>query len=150
MPTKILNLARLDRKLKRLPTATKTRIRAAMEKGADKIVAMMKRLAPSSSDGSHGQPPGTLRDSIGWTWGQAPKGSFAIATLKGAGVGGDLTLTIYAGSTIAFYARWLEFGTTKMPASPYFYVSWRAYRKEVRREVRKAVRDAARATAQGG
>ena len=64
--------------------------------------------------------------------------------------GGDLTLTIYAGSTTAFYARWQEFGTANMPASPYFYVSWRANRKQVRRGVRKAVRDAARATAQGG
>lgn len=149
MPSKILNLAKLDKKLKRLPPETKKRVKQAMEQAADKVVAMMKNLAPESADGSHGRPAGTLRDSIGWTWGAAPKGSFVLAALKGAGVGGDLTLTIYAGNKEAYYARWQEFGTVKMPASPYFYVSWRANRKEARREVRKAVRDSAKAAARG-
>ncbi|WP_342366118.1 HK97 gp10 family phage protein [Rhizobium sp. CFBP 8752] len=87
---KILNLARLDRKLKRLPTVARERIRLGMEEAADDIVAMMKSLVPKDS--------GTLRDSIGWTWGKAPKGSMVMATAKGS-LGADLTLTIYAGNS---------------------------------------------------
>lgn len=139
--TTILGLAKLERKLKRLPTVAKTQIRAAMAEAADDIVAMMKSLVPERT--------GALRDSIGWTWGQAPKGSIIVSTLKGAGVGGDLTITIYAGNAEAYYARWVEFGTQKMKAQPYFYFSWRASRKDARKKVRAATRKAAKQVAAG-
>jgi HK97 gp10 family phage protein len=152
--TKILNLVKLDRKLKSLPTVAKSHIRAEMEKVADTIVAMMKNLVPVDD--------GALRDSIGWTWGKAPKGSMVIAAVKG-GLAGDLTLTIYAGNDKAYYARWVEFGTaghinggkfkgTKNPgtnARPFFYVSWRANKKSAVRAVRKATRNAAKKVAAG-
>ena len=139
--TTIIGLAKLERKLKRLPVAARETIRAAMEAAADEIVAMMKGLVPDAT--------GALRDSIGWTWGQAPKGSMVISTLKGAGVGGDLTLTIFAGNAEAYYARWVEFGTQKMRAQPYFYVSWRTNRRNARRKVRAAVRKSAKQAAAG-
>ncbi|WP_430259788.1 HK97 gp10 family phage protein [Neorhizobium sp. IRS_2294] len=151
---KILNLARLDRKLKRLPTVARVRIRLGMEEAADEIVAMMKSLVPKDS--------GTLRDSIGWTWGKAPKGSMVMATAKGS-LGADLTLTIYAGNSDAYYARWVEFGTVGHTnagkfagsdnpgtrAQPFFYVSWRANKRAAKRIVRKASRDAAKKVAAG-
>nr|WP_319250503.1 HK97-gp10 family putative phage morphogenesis protein [uncultured Celeribacter sp.] len=139
---KIQNLLRLERKLSRLPKETKKRIREAMRRAADEIVAMMKSLVPVDD--------GTLQESIGWTWGAAPSGTFVIASLKGAGVGGDMTITIFAGGKEAYYARWQEFGTVSMPASPYFFVSWRAAnrgRKGAKAQVRKAVREAAREVA---
>ena len=152
--TKLLNLARLDRKLKRLPVVASQKIRMAMENVADDIVAMMKSLVAVED--------GDLRDSIGWTWGKAPKGSMAVATVK-ASLGGDLTITIYAGSSEAYYARWVEFGTARhsikgrfegtvhpgTAAQPYFYVSFRANRKSGLRAIRKATRDAARQVASG-
>jgi len=141
--TKILGLAKLQRKISRLPKVARETIQAAMEKVADDIVAMMKSLVSVSADGSHGNAPGTLRDSIGWTWGKAPKGSTVFASVN-ASLGGDLTITLYAGNTEAFYARWEEFGTQKSPASPYFYVSWRANKRSAKREIRAATRRAAR------
>lgn len=152
--SKLLNLVKLDRKLKRLPTVAKTHIQSEMEKTADSIVSMMKSLVPKDD--------GTLMDSIGWTWGKAPKGSMVIAAVK-SGLAGDLTLTIYAGSAKAYYARWVEFGTaahvnggmfkgTKNPgtnARPFFYVSWRANKKSAVRAVRKATRASARKVAAG-
>jgi HK97 gp10 family phage protein len=145
---KILNLARLQRKLNRLPEVAKNTIRSAMAQAADEIVAMMKSLAPVSADGSHGNPAGTLRDSIGWTWGKPPKGASIVASVK-ASLGGDLTITIYAGSTEAFYARWQEFGTQNITASPYFYVSWRASKKSAKAKVRAGIRKAAKQVAAG-
>jgi HK97 gp10 family phage protein len=138
--TSILNLARLQRKLDRLPKITKTLIRSRMEEQADTIVAMMKSLAPEMS--------GELIDSIGWTWGKLPDGSSVVAAVKSS-LGGDMTITIYAGDEVAYYAGWQEFGTQNMPAHPYFFVSWRANKKGANRAVRAATRQAAKQVAGG-
>jgi phage protein, HK97 gp10 family len=153
----VIGLVKLQKKLDRLPKVAKDMIRDAMESAANEIVAMMKSLVPVLQEPDKRRVSGALRDSIGWTWGQAPKGSFAVATMKGAGVGGDLSITIYAGSrdkgrgaADAFYARWVEFGTRNMAAQPFFFVSWRANKKGVRRKVRAAVRKSAQTVAKGG
>jgi HK97 gp10 family phage protein len=144
--TKILNLAKLDSKLKRLPVEAAKSIRGEMERVADDVVGMMKRMAPVLQEATEDRRSGALRDSIGWTWGKAPKGAGIVATVKSR-LGGDMTITIYAGNSEAFYARWQEFGTVDAPAQPFFYVSWRASRKGVARQIRKATRDAARKVA---
>lgn len=148
MTAKIIGLQKLQRKLDALPQRVKTRIRGAMEEGAREIVAMAKSLAPADS--------GTLRDSIGWTWGRAPKGAMTIGKVES--VGGDLTITVYAGSSDAFYARWVEFGTAAhaaggkfagveipaIPASPFFYVSFRALRRRVKSRITRSINKAAK------
>lgn len=171
--TKILGLAKLQKKLDRMPKAAKEAIRVAMEKQADEIVRMMKSLAPVDD--------GTLRDSIGWTWGKLPKGKRTLGGVSVSPVaqmesslGGDLTLTIYAGGDKAYYARWVEFGTkanaaqasrpdrrykkrvvmtqgkqahAATPAQPFFYVSWRANQKKAKSSVRRAITKAAKEVA---
>ena len=140
--TTVLGRAKLQRKLDRLPKVAKTMIKNAMAAQADEIVRMMKSLVPVDK--------GDLRDSIGWTWGRnAPNGATVVSVVKQS-LGGDLTITVYAGNEIAYYARWQEFGTVNMPAQPYFYVSWRSNRKAAKRKIRKATRDAAKLVARGG
>ena len=135
----IKNDTALLRKLQIIPAAMHGKIREALAAQADEIVAMMRRLVPVES--------GSLRDSIGWTWGtKAPGGSIAVAE-AGAKGDPDLRITIFAGNNEAFYARWVEFGTVKMPARPFFYVSWRAGKKTAKTKVRAAVRAAAREVA---
>lgn len=141
MAITIKGRARLERKLAALPKVAKEHIREELGKAADEIVGMMERLAPADT--------GALRASIGWTWGRAPAGSVIVGQVKSA-LGSQLTLTIYAGSKAAYYARFIEFGTVKMPAQAFFYPSWRASKKSARRKVRKAVRDSARQVAAGG
>lgn len=152
--TKIQGLDRLNRKLAKLPAVAKQMIRQAMEAKANEIVAMMKNLVPVDD--------GTLRDSIGWTWGKAPKGSLTLASVKATG-DSDMTLTIYAGNKEAFYARWVEFGTARhengglfagsihpgTTAQPFFFVSWRANKRRTVRAIRKASRDSAKKVAAG-
>lgn len=152
--TKILNLDRLNRKLAKLPSVAKQMIRQAMEAKANEIVAMMKNLVPVDD--------GTLRDSIGWTWGKAPKGSLTLASVQATG-DSDMTLTIYAGNKDAFYARWVEFGTARhengglfagsnhpgTTAQPFFFVSWRVNKRRTVRAIRKASRDSAKKVAAG-
>ncbi len=143
--TRITNLDRLNRKLKQLPAVARELIRAEMAKAADEIVGMMKRLAPVLVVPVKDRRSGALRDSIGWTWGAAPKGSVVVASV--AGKSDDMRITIYAGNAEAFYARWVEFGTQNMRAHPYFYVSWRANKRRTVRRLGKAVRDAAKKVA---
>lgn len=149
----ILGLAKLHRKIAKLPDQARDEIRAAMEKVAGQVVDMAQSLVPVSS--------GRLRHSIGWTWGRPPRGSISIASVARSKLGAGMTITIYAGNDEAFYARWVEFGTaahlnrglyagTRNPgtqARPFFYPAFRAHRRIARREVRKAIRSAARKVA---
>ncbi|WP_234843945.1 HK97-gp10 family putative phage morphogenesis protein [Sinorhizobium meliloti] len=139
-----------------MPKRVENAARKAMEKGADELVAMMKRLVPVDD--------GDLRDSIGWTWGPPPKGSMALSRDRGPG---DLVLTVYAGSDKAYYAAFVEFGVAEQAfgdritsksgrtrvsqrttkgggAQPFFFPSYRALEKRIRsrikREMKKAIR----------
>lgn len=155
---KIEGLDRLNRKLARLPAAAQKAIRDAMEQGADEIVAMAKNLCPVDD--------GALRESIGWTWGRAPKGALAIATVtryRSGGSGTENTITIYAGNADAYYARFVEFGTTAhvakgrfsgaiipaIPAQPFFYVSFRSNSRRVKGRITRAINKSAKQVAAG-
>lgn len=130
--------AELSKKLAALPKAVKEEIRAALSTSAQEIVAVAKRLVPVDR--------GDLRDSIGWTFGKAPKGSISLAEANF----GDLSVTVFAGNEKAFYARWVEFGTVKMRAHPYFFVSYRAVRKRAKSRISRATTKAAKKVAANG
>ncbi len=132
----------LEKKLLAMPKRVEIAARKAMEKGADELVAMMRRLVPVDQ--------GDLRESIAWTWGEAPKGSVVLAE-SGPDARG-LKITVYATD---YKARWIEFGTadrntsgTGKPnnfvAQPFFFPSYRTLRKRIqsriKREVKKAIR----------
>lgn len=138
----VLNVQRLNRKLRRLTVTAQEEVRAAMEESADAIVATAKGLVPVDE--------GTLRDSIGWTWGDAPRGAMVLGHVGPRARVNEMRITIFAGNSEAFYARWQEFGTQKMPAHPFFYVSYRAHKKSVKRRIRAASRKAARRVSSGG
>lgn len=134
----VANADKLLAKLAKLPAELEAQIRLAMEAQAEEIVAMMRRLVPVDQ--------GDLRDSIQWTWGEAPTGSMKIAAVQSSRSRG-ISITIFAGGNKAYYARWQEFGTVKMPANPFFYVAWRANRKKVKARIQAAMRTAARKVA---
>lgn len=122
-----------------------------MEEGAEEIVQEMKRRAPVlKNTRNKRRRPGALRDSIGWTWGEVPAGSFTIADIRSGRNAGEqyatLRLKIYAGSKEAFYGRWQEFGTTEHAAQPFFFNTWKknraAFRRRIRTAVRKAIKEA--------
>lgn len=155
MVTRILGLDRLRRKLREIPKQAQVEIAKAMEEGAEEIVAMARSLVAVDE--------GTLRDSIGWTWGEAPQGSIVLGRVKGrrGRSSSNMRITIFAGNREAFYARWREFGTAPhvnaglypgtqhpgTPARPFFFVAYRANRKRVRGRVSRAVGKAARKVA---
>lgn len=128
---KVIGRPKLRKKLEALVAVGRDEIRRAMETSADEIVALAKSLAPVDK--------GDLKDSIGWTWGKAPKGAMTLGKVQSDGVDSEFTITIYAGNSKAYYARWVEFGTQKMGAQPYFYPSYRALRRRSKSRVTRAV-----------
>ena len=132
----VKGLKSLNQKLKKLPKAAEDAARAAIAKSADEIVAMMKRLVPVDQ--------GRLRDSIGWAWGDAPKGRKAFGRTDGPA---NLRATIYAGDNKAFYATMVEFGTMKMRAHPYFFPAYRANAKRAKSRIKRAITKSAKAAA---
>ncbi len=144
----VQGLARLSRKLKALPKAANDAIKPIMEKVANDVVATAKSLVPVRT--------GKLRDSIGWTWGEAPAGTMVIGKVKDR-MSGNLAITIYAGGSKAFWARWVEFGTssgnfagTGSRAQPFFYPAWRAHRRGAKSKISRAITKSAKKVAASG
>ena len=127
---------RLRARLAKIPDIAREAAAAAMEEGAQEIVDAMKMAAPVDS--------GDLRDSIGWTWGEVPAGSFVIDEVRSGKNKGDqyatLRIKIYAGNREAFYARFQEFGTRSQPAQPFFFSTWSKEKAKFRRRIRERVR----------
>lgn len=149
----VKGIADLNKKVAAIPKRVEARAKIAMEAGADELVAMMKRLVPVDD--------GELRDSIGWTWGDAPAGA-KVVTSSEVGERG-LKITVYAGNEKAYYAAWVEFGTAphnvalgggtvagqKVAADgggnghpggkpqPFFFPSYRSLRKRIRARIRR-------------
>ena len=136
---------RLRARLAKIPDIAREAAASAMEECAAEIVAEMKTLAPVDS--------GDLRDSIGWTWGDIPAGSFMIDEIRSGKNAGDqyatLRIKIYAGNKDAFYARFIEFGTkTGVKAQPFFFAAYKKwggkakFRARVRAAIRKRIKEA--------
>ncbi len=124
-------LAKFEARWKRIPQNALINVRAAMEEAATDIVEEMWSRAPQGATGRVGA-------SIGWTWGDAPAGSFTIGKVGGKEYS-SLKITIYAGGGDAFYAKFHEFGTVKMPANPFFFPVWRARRNRVKGRISRAI-----------
>lgn len=154
---------RIEAKLKQVPAVATEAARLAMEEGAKEVVSLMRAMVAEKS--------GKLRNSIGWTWGDLPPGTFMIDEIRSGKNKGQqfatLRLKIYAGSKEAFYARFIEFGTRPhslqtnasvdrelrqdegewhpgTPARPFFFPAWKYKKAEFRRLIRKRVREAVR------
>ncbi len=135
--SKVLGLGSLKRKLLAIPEQAKAEIRKAMEASADEVVRLAKSLAPVDT--------GDLQMSISWTWGDAPKGTMTLGRVVGDK--NDMVITVYAGGSEAYWARWVEFGTSKMKAQPFFLPAYRANRKRVRSRIKRGINKAAKKVA---
>lgn len=146
------------RRLQIIPEILRRRLRPVMEKSADELVEMMRTLVPVDD--------GDLRASIGWTWGDAPKGALVLDELKTKGDKSS-RIVIYAGNEKAYYAAWVEFGTSPhsvatnasvsrqkrqgqgafhpgATASPFFWPAYRALKNRIKSRITRAIRAAIR------
>lgn len=139
---KIVGLKELNRKLDAIAPSMQRAVRESMEQGAQEVVNLARSLVPERT--------GRLKDSIGWTWGDPPKGSLTLARSSRVRITGGTTsrITIYAGNETAFYVRWVEFGTAAQAANPFFFPAWRTLKRRIvarnNRNVNKALRGVSR------
>lgn len=132
----VQGLSELRSRWSAVPGKVREAVMAEMEKLAEEVVAMMRRLVPKDR--------GDLENSIGWTWVKAPRGSIMVGSVGGKEYG-TLRITIYAGGTReSFHAFFQEFGTRKMAANPFFFPAWRAKRKKVKSGITRAMNKAIR------
>ncbi len=148
--------ARMLNRLAAIQGRPRAAMRAALEQGAQQVVASAKNLAPTRS--------GALKASIGATFGAYKAANANVRGVAGGGQGDpDLSVTIHAGDATAFYAAFVEFGTAAhvngglfkgsdhpgSVAQPFFYPAWRANKKSVKariaRAMKKSIRDGANA-----
>lgn len=131
--TTVKGLDKLRAKLRRMPDEVRREIRGALEKNAEELTAMQKRLVPVDD--------GDLRDSIEWEWGAGDESRIGVKGQQG------LAITVTAGSREVFYAGFKEFGTVNLPASAFFFPSYRALRRRMKSRVSRSQNKAIRRVA---
>jgi HK97 gp10 family phage protein len=128
MTVKWKNADRFHKKLSKLPPTVGKAAKEGLIESAEFIVEAMKRQVPVRS--------GALRDSITFTKPDAN-------ALR------DNRVTITAGNKQAFYAKFVEYGTQKMRAEPFFWTTWRAFRRSAKSHLSRKVNKAIKALANG-
>lgn len=129
----------------RIPQLIVDEVVQQIEREAERIVQQMRAIAPKPV-------AGTNEIEIGWTWGDAPRGSITIGKVAGREYD-KIAVRIYArgpqGSGWA--AVWFEFGTKdrfhksgkwtgRMPITPFFFPTYRANRSSAKSNISRAVR----------
>ncbi len=153
---KLIGMEQLRRAfVKKFPQKLLHNIKQEMERKADDLVNDLKLRAPVYSGTKTKRSwqgreypiiKGALRDSIAWTWGKAPSGSFQLGESDKLGPN-VARITIYAGGNEVdvFYARWVEFGTSSWLGSPFFYPTYRDHKRRIKsgmsRQLRKTIRE---------
>jgi len=107
---------RIAKKLARIRKEAPSEVRGSLQKSGIELAAMQRRLVPVDE--------GDTKESIRVMQLALPK----------------IGVLVIAGSAKAFYARWVEFGTQKTPAQPFFWPAYRALRKKIKKRTRKAVK----------
>jgi len=133
---------RLERRLAKMPKAIKSETSTALVKSAEETAEAQRRLAPVSADGSHGNAPGALRDSIVVT---PPGGTTPAYGSGGSRKVPEGSVAITAGNTGVRYPHFVERGTSKAEAQPFFWPGYRLTRtrnaRRIKRALNKAIKD---------
>ena len=133
---------RLSKRLTAIPKAVRQAVQPNLEKSGTELVAEMQHLAPVSHDGSHGNPPGTLRDSIVMT--KPGEHTPAYSEPGGQRLCPENAVIVSAGNTNCRYAHFPEYGTRKMAAEPFFWPSYRLLKKRLANRTKRAISKAVR------
>lgn len=137
-------------KMREMEALVHERLTKAVERWADRLVVEMRTILAISWPALAGQV------DIGWTWGDAPRGSISVGQASKGREYDQLTVTIYAraksGSGLS--ATWFEFGTAhrvqkttgrstgRITARPFFFPVYRANKTRILGGLRSTLRTA--------
>ena len=135
--TTTTGLDAMRRKMAAIPRKIRAEMETSLAASAEELVAMQKRLAPV--DG------GQLRDSIRWVRGTVSGVRGMRGALTAENVSRDnMTATVL---TTDFKAAFVEFGTVKRTATPFFFPAYRALKRRIKSRISRAVNKAIKAGA---
>lgn len=125
-----VNKARILGRLRAMPPVVQASAGEALKKAVDELVAALKRAAPVGTEFE--KTPGELRDHIEVFANGARVLSFRIIAAAKDEKG-------------RYYGRYVEFGHTTpdgafVPAHPFWFATYRAWKRGMVRQVRAAVR----------
>ena len=128
-------LSRFQKRMRAIPEAVKKAVEPALINSANEMATAMKALAPVKT--------GDLRDSIEVTGpGQSTP---PYSQPGGATTVPENAVLITVGNVDVRYAHLVEYGTREAAAQPFFWPSFRLYRKRasgrIKRAIGKAVKD---------
>ncbi len=119
-------IGRLMKRLNAIPAEVRKAVHPALDKNANELANLMKRLAPEDD--------GDLIESIG-----VEQGRHELSRAVVAG-GEKTTRPVREGADATYdYAFAQELGTRHMPANPYFYPAKRLLNKKIKRSLKSAV-----------
>jgi HK97 gp10 family phage protein len=117
--SKFTNRDRLRRKMKAIPLEVRKALKTQNAQNAADLVDTMRGFAPVQ-DGD------------------------LVSSIKHRDVSGSTRISqrVSAGAADAPYASWVEFGTTKSEASPFFWVAYRLLRRRMKSRMSRAAKKA--------
>lgn len=124
--------AQLERILKRMeaiPKEVREQVKPALAASGQELARTMRMLAPEDE--------GDLKRSIAVT--MPGDTTPAYSQPGGSRMAGPLEVLVTAGNQDARHSHLLEYGTTKMPAKPYFWASYRLLKRRMRRRIARAI-----------
>lgn len=115
---------------KNAPIRVKRKLAARLRANADRVANAIRQAAPRGATGK-------LADSV-----QVRRGRNTLELEVTAG-GDATTKEVRAGSGVRYdYALANEFGTSAMPAQPFFWPTWRQLEPDVRADIEAAIEEA--------
>ncbi|PZU23795.1 MAG: hypothetical protein DI589_05870 [Shinella sp.] len=125
-------LSRIQQRLNAIPQKLRERMGVVTVEQAERVADDMRQMALASKDS------GDLIDSITIT--PAGQRTPPYSQPGGSTVVPENAAMITVGNADVRYPHLIEYGTTKMPAQPYFWPSVRLNKKRVLAAVRKEIR----------
>jgi len=130
----LTNKAEITNLLNQLPKTYQSKtILKFMRYATAPLVDEIKRLAPVSKKPHVSKygiiNPGTMRDSVGFIVMKRAKKVTAVVGIRVKGA--------FGGVKNGFYAQWVEFGTKRMKARPFFRPAYDAKKDEVQERFEK-------------
>jgi HK97 gp10 family phage protein len=123
-------LARLQKRLDAIPKAVRDAVQPALAASGQELVNGMKTLAEPSRD------TGALIDSIAFT--TAGNTTPPYSEPGGSRVVPENAVLVTAGNAKARYVHFVEYGTSKMAAEPFFWPAYRLLKKRLSSRIKRA------------
>lgn len=137
------DLRELQRRLEAVKKAVRTEAKVALRDAAEEIAATMRRAVPART----GKLRGTIRVEEGEDLSVTIKAGGPATTKK---VRMSRRRSSSRNSPEVDYAAFVEFGTKRRPAQPFFWPSWRLTKRAARTRVERRIKKAIEATAGEG